>query len=300
MTHSNALSATVASPEGVQIHLLRARLELQKFAVASSVLAPAVKALRRIETSLARPLTIAIVGEFNSGKSTLANLLVGMQSLPTSVMANTSIPTLITYAESAAVFAVYRDGRRTTISSHSDFQRKAILRLEVGLPVAGLRNFQFLDMPGLADPRFGATVDDTLEHRPDALIWCTVASQAWKASERSAWLMFPQQLRARSLLVATFADNLTDATEQADVLDRLQKQAGHLFREITIVATLDAQRFLELTQEESETDPRHASGGPTILAEVDRLIDFTRRQRSARAREMTARIASHALELLPP
>ena len=44
-------------------------------ASAAMTLSPAIRALKRTEVRLGRPLRVAIVGEFNSGKSSLANLL---------------------------------------------------------------------------------------------------------------------------------------------------------------------------------------------------------------------------------
>src|SRR5262245_25167443 len=63
--------------------LRQAREKLQAFAPISPP--EVIKALGRTEDRLARPLRIAIVGEFNSGKSSLANLLVRFEGLPTAI-----------------------------------------------------------------------------------------------------------------------------------------------------------------------------------------------------------------------
>src|SRR5262245_5353793 len=49
-----------------------------------------------------KPLRLSIVGELNAGKTELANLILGVQLLPTSVINNTLCPTLIRYGEAQA------------------------------------------------------------------------------------------------------------------------------------------------------------------------------------------------------
>ena len=86
--------------------LKQTRGQLERVNSADAMLAPAIRAIRRIEHRLERPLRIAVIGEFNSGKSTLTNMLVRIESLPTAVISNTCIPTLLYHAPEPEVFAV--------------------------------------------------------------------------------------------------------------------------------------------------------------------------------------------------
>src|SRR6266571_623851 len=72
--------------------LKQARMDLEVAASAAMTLSPAIRAIKRTELRLERPLRVAIVGEFNSGKSSLANLLARIESLPTAVISSTCIP----------------------------------------------------------------------------------------------------------------------------------------------------------------------------------------------------------------
>ena len=49
----------------------------------------------RLTNRLSRALRISVLGEYNSGKSALINVLIGTQVLPTSVEANTRLPVRI-------------------------------------------------------------------------------------------------------------------------------------------------------------------------------------------------------------
>ena len=103
--------------------LRRARLELEFAVEGRASFGPVLRALRRIETWLARPPRIAILGEFNCGKSTLANFLIGVDAVPTSVVSNTCIPTLLHFASEPSVIAVYHDGRRHLLTATSPVTR---------------------------------------------------------------------------------------------------------------------------------------------------------------------------------
>src|SRR5262245_37603129 len=119
-----------------------------------AALSPAIRALRRIEARLDRPLRLALIGEFNSGKSSLANLLARTETLPTAVVSNTRIPTLLSYARDPKICAMDDHGRRELLRADLRTLPRSISRLEVGLPAERLRALQILDLPGIADPQF--------------------------------------------------------------------------------------------------------------------------------------------------
>jgi ABC-type dipeptide/oligopeptide/nickel transport system ATPase component len=181
-------------------------------------------------------MRIGILGESNSGKSTLANFLVGVPTLPALPVANSRLPALLTYAPSPYVAALYESGERITLSASQRLPQGAIKRLEVGLPSAVLHSVEFLDFPGSANALVPAGGHEPAGHGMDGAIWATVATQAWRESERSHWLQLPQAIRSRSLLVVTFCD-LIKAEEDVNRLhSRLAASARPYFREICFMA----------------------------------------------------------------
>ena len=69
-----------------------ARLRLAKLKLPESAVEICMAGLARMEQVLARPPRVAIIGEVNAGKTSVAELLLGAGILPSSVVANTRVP----------------------------------------------------------------------------------------------------------------------------------------------------------------------------------------------------------------
>ena len=273
--------------------LTLARSMLERAIPPGSKLFPAVRALRRTQQRLDRPLRLAVCGESNSGKSSLANLLGRIESLPTAAISNTRIPTLIYHASEPQIWVVHgAPGQRTRVRADPQALPRSIFRLEVGLPSPRLRAVEILDCPGLAGPE----QIDLAVHAVDAALWCTVSIQAWKESERIAWSRLPARLRSSGLLVATHADLVLDDQDRDKLLTRLRRECGSMFRDVILVATIDA---LALVQQNGETSQLrnawHATGADMLETALSMLIDDARDQRANSALRVAGRIAHHAL-----
>jgi ribosome biogenesis GTPase A len=70
------------------------------------------RAFRRMAQAANRPLRIGTLGEANSGKSSLANLLAGASVLPADPVLNTALPSLLKYASKPSVTVIFESGRR--------------------------------------------------------------------------------------------------------------------------------------------------------------------------------------------
>jgi GTPase Era involved in 16S rRNA processing len=103
----------------------------------------------------------------------------------------------------------------------------------VGVPLERLRTLQAIDTPGLdlGDADLKARTLRACRNA-DAVIWCTPAMQAWKATEQQAWLALPKAVRARGILAVTFMDVLRSPDDARRLLARLSADAGPLFRKI--------------------------------------------------------------------
>jgi hypothetical protein len=274
--------------------LRQARGRLERAASPGSKLFPAIRALRRTEQRLDRPLRLAICGEVNSGKSSLANLLGRIESLPTAAISNTRIPTLLYYADEPEIWAVPQTpGRRVRLRADGKTLPQSVFRLEVGLPSPGLRAAQILDLPGLADPMHV----DLAVHAVDAALWCTVSTQAWKESERLAWSQFPARLHSCGLLVATHADLVANARDSEKLSTRLRGECGGLFRDVIMVSTVNALALMR----RDELAPKaawQASGADALDVALSALLLSVRDRRAQSALDLTGRIAHRALSYI--
>ena len=87
---------------------------------------------------------IVVVGEFNSGKTTLVNALLGAPVLTPSVIAPTMHPTVVAFAGKPSLSAETADRRRTPVAwgrLDDEATAPSIRRLHVGMPLACLKRF---------------------------------------------------------------------------------------------------------------------------------------------------------------
>ncbi len=140
-----------------------------------------------------RPVRLAIVGEFNAGKSTFINAMMGADVAPTGVLPTTATLHHLRYAPDPFARIQYFDGdvrERIVPSSELRAALKAgdtanVKRVEILMPIASLTRVEVLDTPGFnaPDPRHTDAARSAFEEA-DAALWLLDATQALKQSER--------------------------------------------------------------------------------------------------------------------
>jgi hypothetical protein len=246
------------------------------------------RAFGRIARAANRPPRIGILGESNSGKSSLANLLAGVPALPALPVANTRLPALLKYAPVPSVTVVYETGERITLSASENVPRGTVKRLEVGLPSGLLRSVEFLDLPGSSNVLFSTRRQNPASYGIDAAIWTTVATQAWRESERTHWLELPEAIRSRGLLAVTFCDMIQGAGDLDRLHARLEKSAKPYFREICFVAA--GHEDLAAT----------ATANQFLLVQIGNLLQDFSVERLSKAVVIARRLANNTLKRLGP
>ena len=241
----------MASRMALQSYVVRIqdiRREIEGNGAGPGIWSATARFLKSVQHRLVRPPRIAIIGESNTGKTSLANRLLGHELLITDIINNTRAPILIRHADVAGLSTIAADGTREPISHDTVGALGAgdFTSLELGLPLPALRRFEIIDTPGvsvLGDNR------DRLAfvcRQADLAIWCTLATQAWRASERELWLGAGERLRSSSLLAVTHADALTEF-ERARVGERLRREAAPLFFDIAMVALAESPSTVAAT-----------------------------------------------------
>ncbi len=223
-----------SAPAQLIRRLQGARKRLAATKIDDPALAICVEGLVRLEEVLARPLRVVILGEYNSGKTSVADLLIGNGLLPTSVVSNTKLPVLITYAETPALHGVDTRGGLVRIDSRGDNAPidASYQALQVALPLQRLQGFEILDTPSMVKP-------DTFVRDADIVIWCTVATRAWTESERATWSALPKRFRRNGILVVTHKNALNGPDEVVHVTERLRELTQGLFRDVVLVDAED-------------------------------------------------------------
>jgi hypothetical protein len=246
-------------------------------------------ALARLRAAVAARPRVVLLGEVNSGKTSLANRLLDQVVLPAGVVANTQRPLVLHYADTISATGITHHGRVDLAAGEAGrAPPPGLQRIEIGMPSQRLKSFDLVDTPGLADP----TLLDTLPARPgDVLLWCTLATQAWKESERRLWMSLPPRLRRHAILVATHMDCLRDDNDVRKLRGRLAAEAAGSFRTVALVSA---------TPDRDGPGPRppHDDGLAELERQIAERLSAMARRRNAAAYRVANHIIRRALRLL--
>lgn len=192
-------------------------------------LVPRATALRQ---QLDTPLTVAVLGEFNAGKSTLINAFIGETMVATGVLPTTSHVNVIRYGPRRAARWTHHDGRVEELP-YADAAKlvksepERVASLEFLYPHPDLRAIHFLDTPGFnaPDDRHEARATHALQHA-DAIVWMLDVHQALSSSE-FARIRTIDGAADRLLVVVNKVDRLGDDPEAlGQVVDHVRRHLG--------------------------------------------------------------------------
>lgn len=196
-------------------------LACERLVSLTPALASLLPPLARVRAQLERPLRVAIVGEFNAGKSSLVNALVGHAMAPVGVKPTTATLNVFRHGLPGA-HVVYRTGRvrrldsaqvAAFLSTLAEDDAAAIEDVEIFMPHATLQRFEWIDTPGLNAAREAhERTTRAFMGTADVVVFVLSAQQAAKASERSA---LDALAEARTPVVALL--NKTDQLEPEEV-----------------------------------------------------------------------------------
>lgn len=150
----------------------------------------------KLVETLDRPLLVTVMGEFNSGKSTFVNALLGEEVAPMGITPTTATINLLKYGRERGGRVVYRDGTSRSVRwsevpallrGLDPAEAKRISVVEVLYPLDVLQRVNVVDTPGLnsIQPEHEATAREFIA-QADAVVWLFTVDQAGKASEREA------------------------------------------------------------------------------------------------------------------
>jgi tRNA U34 5-carboxymethylaminomethyl modifying GTPase MnmE/TrmE len=222
--------------------------------------------------------SLVVLGEFNHGKTTFVNALLGEEILPAGITPTTAAINHIVWSERTRAHALLRDGVREEIplSRLADYvtiegkHAERIRYVELGYPAELLKErITLVDTPGVNDINEArAEVTYTYIPRADAVIFLLDSSQVLKQSERS---FIKQRLlrhdRDKLLFVLGKRDLLT-AAEQAETLAFAEKHLSALIPE-PMIFSVSPKQYL---------DPalREASGMEPLVAFLRRYLQEER------------------------
>lgn len=247
-----------------------------------------------------RPLRVAIVGEFNAGKSTFINALLGEDVAPTGVLPTTATLHWVAWAPDA--FArVAVPGSPDRVVSHAalkptlkalEGEGKKADRVFIYAPIERLKRIEILDTPGFnaPDPDHIASARKAFDEAHLA-IWLLDATMPFKDSERRV-LAEIASLGVPIQLLANKADRLSPEARDK-VIDHVHEGLGETKLTSYSEPLLFSAR-LALKGQLGDAAALAASGWPAIEALLsERIVDraVALRERALRRRALTAAAA---------
>jgi GTPase Era involved in 16S rRNA processing len=202
----------------------------------------------RLVEAIDRPLVVAIMGEFNAGKSTFVNALVGEEIAPMGITPTTATINLLKYGAEPRGRIIYRDDRteelgwaevRDRLRSLKAEAARTIRLVEMLYPLEILQRVNVVDTPGLNSivPEHEEVARDFVA-QADAAVWLFSAGQAGKRTELDA-LERMQAARKRTLGVLNKIDRVAQSDEPA-LVEHLRATFGDRIEEIVPVSARDA------------------------------------------------------------
>lgn len=152
-----------------------------------------------LEQLRSQPYTLALVGEFNRGKSSLLNALLGMPILPMDVTPTTAVVNRVVYSGEPYALLIRRDGGResipmdalrarvTKLDTESASASARIKEVVIGYPTAFCReNISILDTPGLNESEEMNETTLRAARQSDAVIYALHALFPFSQTEAAA------------------------------------------------------------------------------------------------------------------
>lgn len=208
---------------------------------------------------------LALMGEFSAGKSTLLNFLIEEDLLPTRATATELPPVWFSYGTEGSHW-VGADGEKNPISTDELSKVPPTARyVRIYVEAEILEHCDVIDTPGISDPNLAVETWRVAAGYANMVLWCTSATQAWRQTERSAWLSLPERLRKHSLLVVTRADKLQTEKDRDKVARRMEREAAEFFAGSVFMSTPNAVQAKAELASGNETSLWEESGAGPLL-----------------------------------
>ncbi|HHH10811.1 MAG TPA: hypothetical protein ENK23_01880, partial [Sorangium sp.] len=261
-----------------RVEVLAALAALERHAGEVGARSLAQRIARELSAKLADDrFNLVVVGEFNHGKTTFVNALLGADVLPVGVTPTTAVIHHVVFSEEAYAECVPDEGEperlqlaalKEYVANRHDGARHDddhVRYLEVGYPAELLRDrIVLVDTPGVNDLCL-QRADITYKYIPraDAVLFVIDAGQPLKESER---VFLKEKLIAQSrdkiVFVVTKADIWSD-DERDEALEYVREELTKLVAG-PVVFAVSAEQALS----PSESGPNSGSGMPELVAHL--------------------------------
>ncbi|MFD1359094.1 dynamin family protein [Fictibacillus halophilus] len=236
--------------EGIENWLTLSLLEEQEN------LKPYIQELTNIKEDLQDELTVMIAGEFNAGKSTFINALLGERVVAVDVIPATAVITKLTYNTHEKVIAHFKDKTikefdrqwlsQLTTEEHGKFEfiRKKLNYVEIQFPNDLLKYFTIVDSPGLNANHFHHTeITEDFLGRADVVLWLFHYREVGTATSYQ-WLGKLNALNIEPIAIINAIDSHNDEQDIEDYYEDNRQRLSNQIK-ITDLIGVSAKEALE-------------------------------------------------------
>lgn len=220
---------------------------------------------------------LVVLGEFNHGKTTFVNALLGESVLPMGVTPTTAVIHHIRYGERQEARACSEDGRETPVPMErlTDYEvdgqalQEKVQRIDVTYPAPFLRDGVVLvDTPGVNDLN-EARAEITYGYIPraDAILFLLDAGQILKESERQF---------VASRLLSQSRDKVVFVVNKMDLLDDDERAEALAYARLNLAKLLGEPRVYGISAEQALRGDRGSSGVDALLSELQAFLQEER------------------------
>jgi predicted GTPase len=211
---------------------------------------------------------IVVAGEFESGKSSAINAMLRLPILPCNPGMSARPKIKITDAPKPKIRTEDSMGRVLEPSSLNDVLEDEFLSdCHVQMPLGDLRGVEIVEIPFHHDGKISPH-DREMMADADLIIWITIASQAWRLSEKALIEDLPYHTREKSILAISRADKLKAADDLDKIEIRLQSDASKFFSEIVFMQASTEK----LNKAVTSTEAWEETGGAALASIAHELV----------------------------
>ncbi len=188
------------------------------------------------ERAQARCIRVAICGEVSSGKSTVLNTILRAKLLPDNLGSTIRPTVLVRHSTAPAVEIVYADGRthRADRIDDPDLLREA-REVVLSSDQPHLAGIELVEVPMTkAEELTDAQIE--MARSADVIVWVTIASQAWRLTEKTIVEVLGDARPAHGILALTRADKLRSEADRKKLQDRMERETAAFFQHSVFVS----------------------------------------------------------------
>lgn len=211
--------------------------------------------LNTLEKSLDEPISIAVVGQFSSGKSTFLNAIIGRAILPSGITPITSKVCTICYGGTYSLEAIYNDGRSATkplefLHTLDELENLQIREFVLYAPNPLLRSISLLDTPGFnSQNAIDTDTTNAILSRVDGIIWLSLIDNVGKQSEKDIIESHIKRYLSKSLCVLNQKDRLANDDEVQTSLEYAKSAFSGCFSEIVAISAKNALKAMQMAEQ---------------------------------------------------